>query len=135
MLTRMLDTDMAIYVMRGRARGLLGKFNAFAAELCISAITLGELHHGVERSQQVARNLEALRRFVAGLVVLPFDERAAQHHGQIWAELETAGQVCGAHDMQIGGHARSQGLIVVTNNTREFQRMPGVRVENWVAGG
>ena len=135
MLTRMLDTGMAIHVMRGRARGLLEKFNAFAPELCISAVTLGELRHGVDRSQQVVRNLEALRRFLAGLVVLPFDERAAQHHGQIWAELETAGQLCGAHDMQIGGHARSQGLVVVTNNAREFERMPGVRVENWVAEG
>jgi tRNA(fMet)-specific endonuclease VapC len=89
MLTRMLDSDMSMYVMRGRAKGLVERFNALAEELCFSTITLGELHHGVERSRQVARNLQALRHFVAHLTVLPLDERAAVHHGQIWAELET----------------------------------------------
>lgn len=69
---------------------------------------------------------------MARLDVLPFGEKAARHYGQVRAELERAGTPCGPHDMQIGAHARSEGLIVVTNNIKEFVRMPGVRVENWV---
>jgi len=69
---------------------------------------------------------------MARLDVLPFGDKAAAHYGQVRAELERAGAPCGPHDMQIGGHARSEGLIVVTNNMREFARMPGVRAENWV---
>jgi tRNA(fMet)-specific endonuclease VapC len=68
---------------------------------------------------------------VARLDVLPFEAKATAHYGQVRAELERAGTPCGPHDMQIGGHARSEGLIVVTNNIREFNRMPGIRVENW----
>jgi tRNA(fMet)-specific endonuclease VapC len=64
--------------------------------------------------------------------VLPFDARATAHYGQLRAELGRAGTPCGPHDTQIGGHAHSEGLIVVTNNVREFGRMPGVRVEDWV---
>jgi tRNA(fMet)-specific endonuclease VapC len=74
----------------------------------------------------------AIAHFVARLDVLPFADKAAAHYGQLRAELERAGTPCGPHDMQIGGHARSEGLIVVTNNLREFDRMPGVRVENWL---
>jgi len=76
--------------------------------------------------------LSAIDNFVARLEVLAFETKAAVHHGQLRAELERAGTPCGPHDMQIGGHARSEGLILVTNNRREFTRMPGVRVENWV---
>jgi tRNA(fMet)-specific endonuclease VapC len=75
--------------------------------------------------------LAAIKHFVARLDVLPFDARAAAHYGQLRAELERAGTPCGLHDMQIGAHARSGGLIVVSNNLREFGRMPGVRVEDW----
>jgi len=69
---------------------------------------------------------------VARLEVLPFADKAAAHYGQVRAELERAGTPCGSHDMQIGAHARSEGLIVVTNNVREFVGMPGVRAENWL---
>lgn len=77
-------------------------------------------------------NLTAIEHSVARLEVLPFADKAAAHYGQLRAELERAGTPCGSHDMQIGGHARSEGLILVTNNTREFARMPGIRTENWV---
>lgn len=76
-------------------------------------------------------NLTAIEHFVARLDVLPFAAKAAAHYGQVRAELERARTPCGPRDMQIGGHARSEGLIVVTNNLREFSRMPGIRVENW----
>lgn len=107
-------------------------FNALAEQLCISSVTLGELHYGAERSARRTDNLTAIEHFVARLEVLPFGDRAAAHYGQVRAELERAGTPCDPHDMQIGGHARSEGLIVVTNNTREFARIPGLRVENWL---
>jgi tRNA(fMet)-specific endonuclease VapC len=132
MLAYMLDTNICIYVMKNYPQELRGKFNSLAEQLCISSITLGELHYGAEKSARRVENLTAVEHFVARLEVLPFDEKAASHYGQLRAELERAGTPCGPHDMQIGGHARSQGLIIVTNNMREFSRMKGIRVDNWV---
>jgi len=132
MLTYMLDTNTCIYIMKHYPPDLREKFNTLAEQLCISSISLGELHYGAEKSMRRADNLTAIEEFVARLDVLPFAEKAAAHYGQVRAELERAGRPSGPHDMQIGGHARSEGLIVVTNNMREFARMPGVRAENWV---
>lgn len=132
MLAYMLDTNICIYVMKTYPPELREKFNALAEQLCISSITLGELHYGAEKSARRAENLTAIEHFVARLEVLPFGDKAAAHYGQLRAELVRAGKPCGAHDMQIGGHARSGGLILVTNNLRELARMPGLRVENWV---
>lgn len=132
MLAYMLDTNICIYVMRTYPPALRERFNALADQLCISAVTLGELHYGTEKSARRTHNLTALEHFTARLEVLPFDAKAAAHYGQLRAELERAGTPCGPYDIQIGGHARSEGLTVVTNNLREFERMPGLRVENWV---
>jgi tRNA(fMet)-specific endonuclease VapC len=132
MLAYMLDTNICIYVMKNYPADLREKFNALAEQLCISSITLGELHYGAEKSTRRAENLTAIVHFVARLDVLPFGDKAAVHYGQVRAELERAGTPYGPHDMQIGGHARSEGLIIVTNNLREFARMPGIRAENWV---
>jgi len=131
MLTYMLDTNICIYVMKNYPPTLQDKFNSLAEQICISSITLGEVHYGAEKSARRADNLTAIEHFVARLDVLPFDAKAAAHYGQVRAELALKRTPCGPHDMQIGGHARSEGLIVVTNNLREFSRMPGVRVENW----
>lgn len=132
MLTYMLDTNICIYVMKTYPPSVRDRFNALAEQLCISSITLGELHYGAEKSARRVENLTVIAHFTARLEVLPFGDRAAAHYGQVRAELERAGTPCGPHDMQIGGHARSEGLIVVTNNLREFARMPGLRVENWL---
>ncbi|MBO0905241.1 type II toxin-antitoxin system tRNA(fMet)-specific endonuclease VapC [Jiella sonneratiae] len=132
MLTHMLDTNICIYVMKTYPPGVREKFNGLAEQLCISSITLGELHYGAEKSGRPPENLAAIEHFVARLEVLPFADKAAAHYGQLRAELERAGTPCGPYDMQIGAHARSEGLILVTNNRREFDRMPGLRVENWV---
>ena len=131
MLTYMLDTNICIYVMKTYPIDLRDKFSSLAEQLCISSITLGELHYGAEKSARRVDNLTAIEHFVSRLDVLPFEAKAAAHYGQVRAELERAGTPCGPHDMQIGGHARSQGLIIVTNNMREFSRMSGIRVENW----
>jgi tRNA(fMet)-specific endonuclease VapC len=132
MLTYMLDTNICIYVMKNYPQVLREKFNALAEQLCISTITLGELHYGAEKSARRVDNLTAIAHFVARLDVLPFEAKAAANYGQVRAELERAGTPCGPHDIQIGGHARSEGLIIVTDNIREFDRMPGIRAENWV---
>ena len=131
MLAYMLDTNICIYVMKAYPPALRETFNARAEQLCISSITLGELHYGAEKSSRREANLIAIEHFAARLEVLPFGDKAAAHYGQLRAELERAGTPCGPHDTQIGGHARSEGLILVTNNRREFDRMPGLRVENW----
>jgi len=132
MLQYMLDTDVCIYVIKNYPAELRERFNRLAEQLCISSITLAELHYGAEKSERRLHNLQAIEHFVARLEVLPFTAKAAAHYGQIRVELERAGTPCGPHDMQIGAHARSEGLIVVTNNIREFSRMPGVRTENWI---
>jgi len=132
MLTYMLDTNICIYVMKARPEALRARFRAAASTVCISTVVLAELQFGAEKSVIRSKSLEAVEDFVAQVSVLPFDHSAAVHYGRLRAELERAGTPCGLHDTQIGAHARSQSLIVVTNNRREFDRMPGLRVENWV---
>jgi tRNA(fMet)-specific endonuclease VapC len=132
MLQYMLDTNICIYVIKTYPPELLDRFNALAEQLCISAITLGELHYGAEKSARRLQNLQAIEHFSARLEVLPFSPKAAVHYGQVRMELERVGAPIGPHDMLIGAHARSEGLIVVTNNRREFDRIPGLRIENWV---
>jgi tRNA(fMet)-specific endonuclease VapC len=133
MLRYMLDTNICIYVIKNRPARLRDRFNDFADQLCVSVITLAELIYGAEKSARPHENLAVVEQFCARLDVLPFAERAASHYGQLWAELERAGQPIGIHDMMIGGHACSEGLTVVSNNVREFRRMPGLRLENWLS--
>ena len=132
MLQYMLDTNICIYVIKNYPPKLREKFNRLAEQLCMSSITLGELCHGAEKSTRRLENLQAVEHFSARLEVLPFPAKAATHYGQIRTELERLGKPVGPHDMLIGAHARAEGLVVVTNNAREFQRVPGLRVENWV---
>jgi tRNA(fMet)-specific endonuclease VapC len=132
MLQYMLDTNICIHVMKGYPQTVLGRFNRLAEQLCVSSITVAELCYGAEKSARRNQAVEAIEQFIANLDVVPFSTKAAKHHGQLRAELERVGATAGAFDMLIAAHARSEGLIVVTRNTREFERMPGLRVENWV---
>ena len=91
-----------------------------------------ELIYGAEKSSNPGRNLADVEGFAARLEVLKYDQDAAAHTGQLRAELAKAGTPIGPYDHMIAGHARSQGLILVTNNLREFNRVPGLRVEDWV---
>lgn len=131
MLRYMLDTNICIYAMRDQPDRLRQRFSRFSEQLCISTIVLGELVYGAEKSAKPAENLKAVEHFRSNLDVLPFAESAAHHYGQIRAELERLGRPIGPHDMMIAGHARSEGLTLVTNNEREFARVVGLRVENW----
>jgi len=130
-LKYLLDTDIAIYVIKNRPASARAKFQQHQGQLAISSVTLMELIYGAEKSAQRERNSRDIEGFVQRLTVLSYDEKAAFHSGQIRAELEKIGTPIGAYDLMIGGHARSCGLIVVSNNSREFARIPGIRVENW----
>jgi tRNA(fMet)-specific endonuclease VapC len=132
MLKYLLDTNIVIYVIKNRPLSVLKSFNQNQGRMAISSITLAELAHGVEKSADPARNLTVVEDFVSRLEVLPYDERAAWRYGLIRAALERQGTPIGVNDLHIAGHARSLGLVIVTNNLREFERVPGVSVENWV---
>lgn len=131
MLRYMLDTDICIYAMKQRPESLARRFDEVSDQLSVSTVTAGELIYGTEKSARVTANLQAIEAFLARLEVLPFDTKAAAHFAQVRAELERTGQPIGAYDLMIGGHARSQGLTLVTNNEREFLRVAGLRVQNW----
>ncbi len=132
MLKYLLDTCICIYTIKNRPVEVREAFQQHHGQMCISTITVMELMKGVEKSAQPEANMAVVEGFIARLEVLDFDRAAAFHSGQVIAELELCGQPIGAYDSQIAGHARSQGLILVTNNQREFLRVPGLRVENWV---
>lgn len=131
MLKYLLDTNTVIYTMKNRPQQVRRRFKQHQGQICISVVTLGELVFGAEHSHQVERNLSDIEAMVARLDVLPLDFRAAYHFGQIRAGLYKEGQPIGPYDMMIAGHARSSGLILVTNNVKEFARVPGLVLENW----
>ena len=132
MLKYLLDTNIAIYVIKRRPVEVLGLFNENAGRMAISAITLAELIHGAEKSTRVAQNLAVVDDFASRLEVLPYTSRASQHYGAIRAVLERAGRPIGVNDLHIAAHARSEGLTLVTNDLAEFERVPGLLTENWV---
>ena len=132
MLQYMLDTNIAIYVIKRRPIEALGIFNAQAGRMCISAITYAELLHGVEKSQQITKNLNNVEDFVSRLQVLEYGTKASGHYGNIRADLEQKGTIIGVNDLHIAGHARSEGLVLVSNNLKEFERVDGLRLENWM---
>ncbi|MDC9581888.1 type II toxin-antitoxin system VapC family toxin [Xenorhabdus sp. PR6a] len=122
---------MVIFTIKKRPEFSLPEFNQHAIQIAISTITLAELIFGVEKSANPTKNLATVLDFVSRLTIIPYDEQAAFHYGNIRAILEKQGQRIGDNDLHIAGHARSKGLIVVTNNTREFNRVDGLRVEDW----
>ena len=133
MLKYLLDTNIVIYVLKRRPKEVLAMFNANASRMAISSITLSELFYGAEKSLNTDKNLEAVEEFVSHLDVLPYDAKASQHYGQIKAALEKKGQIIGENDIHIAAHATSHGLVLVSNNVREFKRVPNLVLENWVS--
>jgi tRNA(fMet)-specific endonuclease VapC len=134
MLRYLLDTNLCIRLIRDRPRSLQPRFNAEADALCTSDVVLYELLYGAERSTRPPEVRQEVERFAARLSVLPFDDDAAAHTAEIRATLERKGMVIGPYDLMIAGHARSRGLVVVTGNLGEFQRVDGLRAEDWLAG-
>jgi tRNA(fMet)-specific endonuclease VapC len=134
MLKYLLDTNIVIYVIKRRPPEVREVFNRQHGRMAISAITLAELVHGAEKSRFPARNLDVVEDFCSRLTVLPYTPEAAYHYGGIRAELERQSKPIGVNDLHIAAHARSAGLTLVTNNLAEFERVPGLLVENWLAG-
>jgi tRNA(fMet)-specific endonuclease VapC len=132
MLRYMLDTNFCIHVIKVRPEKLRQRFNRFAEQICISSITLGELYYGAEKSRKQTANFAAIEQICGQLTVLPFGDRPAHHFARIKCELEREGKPIGPYDLLIAGHARSEGLTLVTDNAREFSRVQGLQIENWI---
>ena len=130
----MLDTDTCIYVMNRRDAELKATFLELARQICISAITLAELCSCVEHSDRVERNRRQLELFLQDLDVRAFDQLAGTHYGDIRELLTRRGTPIGGNDLFIAAHARSMAATLVTNNGREFGRVPDLQTVNWLSG-
>lgn len=129
----LLDTNICIYCIKRKPRAVLDRFRAQpAAAIGVSAVTVAELEFGVSKSADPARNRAALIAFLAPLEIAAFDDRAAEEYGRIRAHLQARGTPIGPLDTLIAAHALGLGATLVTNNEREFRRVPGLNVENWV---
>lgn len=128
----LLDTNICIYVINARPPAVLARFMAHEIDgLGISAITASELYWGVFKSGSI-RNRTTLEKFLSPLSVLDYDLAAAQHYGELRAFLEKQGTPIGPLDQQIAAHALALGITLVSNNVREFEKVPGLQLENWV---
>ena len=131
MLKYMLDTNIVIYTIKNKPAKVREAFKKYDGQMCMSAVTWGELIYGAERSSKPEQNLQVIESMAARLEIMPFSDSAATHFGQLRAELYQNGNPIGPYDMMIAGHARSLGLTLVTNNMKEFTRVPGLRLVNW----
>ena len=131
MLKYLLDTDIAIYTMKNKPESVRAQFSRHDGKIAISSVSMMELYWGCYQSAQQEQNLETLEGFRMRLSVLDFDLAAAEHAGDIRASLKQSGQMIGAYDLMIAGHARARGLCLVSNNSCEFERVAGLRLENW----
>jgi len=128
----MLDTNICIYLIKNKPEKVFWNLQKHdPSEICISSITYAELVYGVEKSQAIDKNRMALALLLSNIEILDFDALAADSYGRIRSDLEKAGTPIGPLDMMIAGHAMSLGYTVVTNNTKEFNRVNGIQLENW----
>lgn len=129
----LLDTNICIYIAKHNPAAVRARFAQHSAnELVMSVITLGELRFGAEKSQSKEKALAVIEELANLMNVEELTESAAEHYGQIRAELQKSGQMIGNNDLWIAAHARSQDWVVVTNNEKEFLRVNNLKVENWV---
>ena len=128
----MLDTNIIVYILNSRPEKVRKRFTRYSPEdICISSVTLAELEYGICNSSRPDQNRIALMMFLADIDVIPFDAQAAADYGEIRFDLKRKGTPIGANDLLIAAHARALGLTLVTNNSREFDRVDGLKVENW----
>lgn len=132
----LLDTNICIYIRQKRPPKVLARFEKLkAGEACLSVITYGELSYGASKSEQQNAALARLADLVTLLPVLPLPDSAAREYGVIRAYLEARGEIIGGNDLWIAAHAKAASLVLVTNNEKEFKRVPGLKVQNWVGEG
>jgi tRNA(fMet)-specific endonuclease VapC len=133
-LSRLLDTNTCIYLIRRRPKEALQRFERFeVGEVGVSVITISELRYGVEKSTRPEQNLRALEQFLLPLEVQDFGPEATVSYGRVRASLEERGMPIGPLDTLIAAHALSLGATLVTNNSREFERVSGLQIEDWTA--
>jgi tRNA(fMet)-specific endonuclease VapC len=131
-ITFMLDTNICIYIIKKRPEQVLGRLKkAPVSDIGISTITLSELEYGAAKSSRPDQNRIALAAFLAPLEILPYDDMAAHEYGKIRASLERQGALIGSMDMLIAAHALALNCTLITNNEREFSRVPSLKIENW----
>ena len=130
----LLDTNICIYIIKNKPQSVLNRFLSIPnTQFAISSITVAELFYGVAKRQFPEKNEIAIKNFLLPLTILSFDENAAEYFGKIKANLEKKGTPVGGFDIMIAAHAISENLTLITNNEREFNRIEGLKVENWVA--
>ena len=128
----MLDTNICIYAIKHKPEQVFMRLQEHdPIDICISSVTYAELVHGVEKSKAIEKNRVALALLLANIEIMNFDSLAAESYGKIRADLEKAGTPIGPLDMMIAGHAMALGYTMVTNNTKEFERVKGLKLENW----
>ena len=128
----MLDTNICIYLIKQKPEKVLRHFKSHSiGDIGVSSITLAELRFGVDKSQQIEKNRQALDEFILPLEIADFDEKAADSYGKVRASLEKEGKPIGAMDMLISAHALSLGITLVTNNIREFKQIKNLKIIDW----
>lgn len=133
MIRYLLDTNICIYLIKKKPEIVLYKLKKeINTGVGISSITMSELEYGVQKSKHVQQNSLNLLKFIIQFDILPYDENAAREYGIIRTDLEKRGKIIGNMDLLIGAHAKSLGTTLVTNNEKEFKRIEGLTIENWV---
>ena len=133
MMKYMLDTNTCIYIIKRKPLEVIERFRKLQiSQVSVSSITLSELAYGVTKSSKPEQNQSALAQFLAPLEILPYGDEAAQHYGKLRVYLEKHGTPIGSLDMLIAAHALTAGCILITNNLKEFERVPTLKIDNWV---
>ena len=129
----MLDTDICIYIIKRKPRSVLKRLESLQpGQLAISAITFAELMNGAKKSQRLEANVAKLNELAELIEIRPFDQKAATFYGDVRSTLEKKGNIIGSNDLLIAAHALSLDWILVSNNEKEFGRVDGLRIENWI---
>lgn len=128
----MLDTNICIFIIKNKPINVINRFLQLNPDdICISSITYSELSYGVYKSKAIEKNKAALLMFLSSISILPFDDSDAEEYGKVRTKLEKDGTPIGPMDLLIASHAKNRNLIVVTNNTREFERVDDLKIEDW----
>jgi tRNA(fMet)-specific endonuclease VapC len=129
----LLDSNICIYIINSRSANVVNRIKEFTPpEIKLSSISIAELEYGVSKSTDREKNRQALLHFASAFDIIEFNDNDAEIYGLIRADLEKRGQIVGPYDMQIAAQAITRNLILVTNNIKEFIRIPNLKIENWV---
>lgn len=129
----LLDTNICIYIIKKKPRNLVEKFKNFNIfDITISSITFSELEYGIQKSKFSKKNRIALHQFLSPIEILPYDSKCAFYYGKIRQFLEKKGEIIGPLDILIASHCMALDYVLITNNEKEFRRIPGLKIANWL---